>query len=59
MPNIDDRQQTASCAVGKPLGKMADQLRAMQRFTLVVNMTTAVQLGVYPALDLIKIAELL
>jgi len=25
----------------------------------VVNMTTAVQLGVYPPLDLIKIAELL
>jgi putative ABC transport system substrate-binding protein len=31
----------------------------LQRFALVVNMTTAVQLGVYPPLDLIKIAELL
>jgi ABC-type uncharacterized transport system substrate-binding protein len=34
-------------------------IETLQRFTLVVNMTTAVQLGVYPPLDLIKIAELL
>jgi len=34
-------------------------VETLQRFTLVVNMTTAVQLGVYPPLDLIKIAELL
>ena len=32
---------------------------AVQRFTLVVNMTTAGHLGIYPPLDLIKIAELL
>jgi putative ABC transport system substrate-binding protein len=31
----------------------------LQRFALVVNMKTAIQLGVYPPLDLIKIAELL
>jgi ABC-type uncharacterized transport system substrate-binding protein len=34
-------------------------IETLQRFTLVVNMTTAVHLGVYPPLDLIKIAELL
>jgi putative ABC transport system substrate-binding protein len=34
-------------------------IETLQRFTLVVNMKTAVQLGVYPPLDLIKIAELL
>jgi putative ABC transport system substrate-binding protein len=34
-------------------------IETLQRFTLVVNMTTAVQLGIYPPLDLIKIAELL
>jgi putative tryptophan/tyrosine transport system substrate-binding protein len=34
-------------------------IETLQRFTLLVNMTTAVQLGVYPPLDLIKIAELL
>jgi putative tryptophan/tyrosine transport system substrate-binding protein len=31
----------------------------LQRFALVVSMKTAIQLGVYPPLDLIKIAELL
>jgi putative ABC transport system substrate-binding protein len=31
----------------------------LQRFALVVNMKIAAQLGVYPPLDLIKIAELL
>jgi ABC-type uncharacterized transport system substrate-binding protein len=34
-------------------------IETLQRFTLVVNMATAAQLGVYPPLDLIKIAELL
>jgi len=34
-------------------------IETLQRFTLVVNMTTAGQLGIYPPLDLIKIAELL
>jgi hypothetical protein len=34
-------------------------IETLQRFALLVNMTTAVQLGVYPPLDLIKIAELL
>jgi putative ABC transport system substrate-binding protein len=34
-------------------------IETLQRFTLVVNMATAVHLGVYPPLDLIKIAELL
>jgi len=34
-------------------------IETLRRFTLVVNMTTAVQLGVYPPLELIKIAELL
>jgi ABC-type uncharacterized transport system substrate-binding protein len=44
--------------VGKqPAGRIP--IETLQRFALVVNMTTAVQLGVYPPLDLIKIAELL
>jgi putative ABC transport system substrate-binding protein len=34
-------------------------IETLQRFTLVVNMTTAGHLGVYPPLDLIKIGELL
>jgi putative tryptophan/tyrosine transport system substrate-binding protein len=34
-------------------------IETLQRFALVVNMATAVQLGVYPPLDVIKIAELL
>jgi putative ABC transport system substrate-binding protein len=34
-------------------------IETLQRFTLVVNMTTAGHLGIYPPLDLIKIAELL
>jgi len=34
-------------------------VETLQRFTLVVKMTTAGQLGIYPPLDLIKIAELL
>jgi putative ABC transport system substrate-binding protein len=34
-------------------------IETLQRFALVVNMTTAIQLGIYPPLDLIKIAELL
>ena len=34
-------------------------IETLQRFALVVNMTTAVQLGIYPPLDLIRIAELL
>jgi putative ABC transport system substrate-binding protein len=34
-------------------------IETLRRFTLVVNMTTAVQLGIYPPLELIKIAELL
>jgi putative ABC transport system substrate-binding protein len=34
-------------------------IETLQRFALVVNMKTAVQLGIYPPLDLIKIAELL
>ena len=44
--------------VGKqPAGRIP--IETLQRFALVVNMTTAIQLGVYPPLDLIKIAELL
>jgi putative ABC transport system substrate-binding protein len=44
--------------VGKqPAGKIP--IETLHRFALVVNMTTAIQLGVYPPLDLIKIAELL
>jgi putative ABC transport system substrate-binding protein len=34
-------------------------VETLRRFTLVVNMKTAVQLGIYPPLELIKIAELL
>lgn len=34
-------------------------IETLRRFTLVVNMKTAVQLGIYPPLELIKIAELL
>jgi putative ABC transport system substrate-binding protein len=34
-------------------------IETLQRFALVVNMKTAAKLGVYPPLDLIKIAELL
>ena len=34
-------------------------IETLQRFALVVNMKTATKLGVYPPLDLIKIAELL
>ncbi len=44
------------------LGKAAAgkiPIDTLQRFALVVNMKTATQLGVYPPLDLIKIAELL
>jgi ABC-type uncharacterized transport system substrate-binding protein len=44
--------------VGKQaVGKIP--IETLQRFALVVNMTTALQLGIYPPLDLIKIAELL
>src|SRR6266545_954086 len=44
--------------VGKqPVGRIP--IETLQRFALVVNMTTAIQLGVYPPLDFIKIAELL
>jgi putative ABC transport system substrate-binding protein len=44
--------------VGKqPAGKLP--IETLQRFALVVNMTTARQLGIYPPLDLIRIAELL
>jgi putative ABC transport system substrate-binding protein len=44
--------------VGKqPAGRIP--IETLQRFALVVNMTTAIQLGIYPPLDLIKIAELL
>ena len=44
--------------VGKqPTGRLP--IETLQRFALVVNMTTAFQLGVYPPLDLIRIAELL
>ena len=44
--------------VGKqPAGRLP--IETLQRFALVVNMTTAFQLGVYPPLDLIRIAELL
>ena len=44
--------------VGKAaVGKIP--IDTLQRFALVVNMKTAIQLGVYPPLDLIKIAELL
>jgi len=44
------------------LGKAAEgkiRIDTLQRFALVVNMKTATGLGVYPPLDLIKIAELL
>jgi ABC-type uncharacterized transport system substrate-binding protein len=44
------------------LGKAAAgriPIETLQRFTLVVNMKAASQLGIYPPLDLIKIAELL
>jgi putative ABC transport system substrate-binding protein len=44
------------------LGKAAAgkiPIETLQRFTLVINMKSAIQLGVYPPLDLIKIAELL
>jgi putative ABC transport system substrate-binding protein len=41
----------------QPAGKIP--IETLQRFALVVNMSTATQLGVYPPLDLIKIAELL
>ena len=34
-------------------------IETLQRFALVVNMKTAKQLGIYPPLDMIKIAELL
>jgi putative ABC transport system substrate-binding protein len=34
-------------------------IETLQRFALVVNMATALQLGIYPPLDLIRIAELL
>ena len=34
-------------------------IETLQRFALVVNMKTATKLGIYPPLDLIKIAELL
>lgn len=34
-------------------------IETLQRFALVVNMKTALQLGVYPPLDMIKIGELL
>jgi putative ABC transport system substrate-binding protein len=44
--------------VGKqPAGQLP--IETLQRFALVVNMTTAFQLGVFPPLDLIRIAELL
>jgi putative ABC transport system substrate-binding protein len=44
--------------VGKqPAGQLP--IETLQRFALVVNMTTAFQLGLYPPLDLISIAELL
>jgi len=44
--------------VGKqPAGRLP--IETLQRFALVVNMTTAFQLGLYPPLDLIRIAELL
>jgi putative ABC transport system substrate-binding protein len=34
-------------------------IETLQRFTLVINMKSAIRLGIYPPLDLIKIAELL
>jgi len=44
--------------VGKqPAGRVP--IETLQRFALVVNMTTAIQLGIFPPLDLIRIAELL
>jgi putative ABC transport system substrate-binding protein len=44
--------------VGKqPAGRLP--IETLQRFALVVNMTTAFQLGLFPPLDLIQIAELL
>jgi putative ABC transport system substrate-binding protein len=44
--------------VGKrPVGELP--IETLQRFALVVNMSTARQLGIYPPLDLIRIAELL
>jgi putative ABC transport system substrate-binding protein len=41
----------------QPAGRLP--IETLQRFALVVNMSTAVQLGIYPPLDLIRIAELL
>jgi hypothetical protein len=44
------------------LGKSAvgkTPIETLQRFALVVNMKTALRLGVYPPLDVIKIGELL
>ena len=44
--------------VGKqPAGRLP--IETLQRFAVVVNMSTAIQLGLYPPLDLIRIAELL
>jgi ABC-type uncharacterized transport system substrate-binding protein len=44
--------------VGKqPAGRLP--IETLQRFALVVNMTTTTKLGIYPPLDLIRIAELL
>jgi len=34
-------------------------IETLQRFALVINMSAAIQLGLYPPLDLIRIAELL
>ncbi len=41
----------------KPAGSIP--IDTLQRFTLLVNMNTAGQLGVYPPMDLVPIAELL
>jgi putative ABC transport system substrate-binding protein len=41
----------------QPVGQLP--IETLQRFALVVNMTTAIQLGIYPPLDLIRIADLL
>jgi len=44
------------------IGKQAPgriPIETLQRFTLLVNMGSALHLGIYPPLDLIKIAELL
>ena len=44
--------------VGKqPAGRLP--IETLQRFALVINMGTAFQLGLYPPLDIIRIAELL